>query len=243
MKNIGLILLLSLISLRADAYPDSLKGLEYRNLAGEFLIEDCLDSVAHYKTLSLEIFKQNQDLGNWINVFKYLGRFYRDQTNNPEFAINEFQNATEENLWRSPNDDEEWKVLGWLYVNIAYTHWRFLGDYKKARTYYEKAKSILSEKLAIEDLLVGQYLFRELGNIYTRLGDYSAAQVLHKKFIDISINEKQYGKAAEAYSDLGLCYFATQQFDQAIEMYKTGLLLPDLGKRPKALLYFNLTKA
>lgn len=242
MKYIGLILLLSLSLQTATAYTDSLQAVQYRDLALEKLKEDKIDSSLYYKNQALDLFKKNEDLINWINTFKVVGRIYRDKKKEPEAALKEFQQATLDQLWRQPATDEEWAAMGWLNVNFAYLYASSLGKYEVAGTYYENARAIFSDRLQQEDRNVIEYIYRELANIYTRLGDYPAAEILLIKCKDISIKNNYSNLAAEVCSDLGLIYSKTEAPEKAIEIYKEGLGLHNLSESSLGLLNINLMK-
>ena len=244
MKTIELYLLLSLatiVSLKAQNTQDSLQAVSYRTAALEALEQGQKDSCAYYKEAALQLFRANNDLLNWINTHRTIGRSFRS-ADAPHEALSCFHAAEQEQLWRSPIKEEEWKELGWLYVNLGYTYGWTLAQDNTALPYYEKAKEILYQNLGFADPLVGQYVLRELGNIYSRLGDYSAAEIVLTKFKDISIAHQQFSTAAEAYSDLGLMHKNGENYEKAITAFEAGLKLPGLRPQSIGLLNVNLMK-
>lgn len=218
---------------------DSLRATEYRDLAEFFLSQNCPDSSLRYQNMALTAFREQDDLINWINTHKVIGRVYRERQEGL-LADAAFGKAFEENLWRAPKDTAEWETLGWIYVQAGYNHYQVLGRYPQARDAYDKAKSILYDQLGIEDLTVGSYVLRELGNIYTRLGDYDAAMVLLEKFKSISLLEKDYNGAADAYHDISVVLRSTDKVPEAIENLRKALNLPGLHPEAMGLLHAGL---
>ena len=244
MRIAGLYLLLVLLNY-TTLFANTKKGKplpeEYLEKALECIQLNKTDSCAYYQKQALELYRTQDDLLNWIETNKQIGRAYRN-ARQQEKALESFKRATLEQLFRQPKSEEEWKVLGWNYVNLGYTYgWKLALD-NDAIPYYEQAKTIFSDQLHTADILVGQFVFRDLGNIYSRTGDYSAAEIMLSKFKDICIEYKAYSKAAEAYSDLGLMYKESDNYKKAIQTFKEGLKLPMLEPRSLGLLHVNLMK-
>jgi CHAT domain-containing protein len=227
----------------AQPAADSLRALEYRDLAEFFLSQNCPDSSLRYQNLALAAFREQDDLTNWINTHKALGRIHRDEHKNGVLADAAFVNGLEEHLWRAPKDTAEWEALGWIYVHTGYNYAQILGHFPQARDAYDKAKSILYDRLGQEDLTVGSYVLRELANIYCRLGDYDAAMVLLEKFKSISLQEKDYNAAAEAYHDISIVLMSTDKVPAAIDNSRKALNLPGLFPETMGLLHAGLQRA
>ena len=99
------------------------------------------------------------------------------------------------------------------------------------------------ERLGIEDYLIARFLYRPLGNISTKLGDFEGAEVLLKKFRNISLAGGKYRAASNACSDLGILHYNLDENNKAIEYYLEGIALPDLDPTSIGLLQGNLAKS
>lgn len=242
MKTIQIALFCCCLTASLSANPDSLLAIQFRDSALHFLQQNAQADFKKYQEKALNIFKNQNNFREWIKVYEHCGHVYRDKLNLPLLAIEMFQMAAEKEVWRKPKTEREWIALAWIYVHIGYTYGQVLGRYKLGSEYYEKARLIFSQKSEREDELVAQYVYRELGNIYTRLGDISAAEVLLNQFKEISLKYENYSEAAEACSDLGILYLANEDNEKAIEVYQEALAYPSLNYTSKGLLHFNLGK-
>jgi len=239
-------LLLSLLCLQtAFAYSGNWidRASAYREAAIAQAKEDCPETTLENLQKALELYKRNDDLINWMGTCKAVAKVWRDEKGLPERALPYLQMCQLEKLWRKPLTPAEWEEAGWIYVNLAHTCNYGLEQYREAAKYYNEAKNILVERLGKEDQETAVFVFQALGNVNTRLGDYEAAEVLLEKFRTISLTYKDYGLAAEAYSDLGILYETMGRHAEAIASCQKGLRLPDLDHVAKGLLYGNWAKA
>ncbi|RMG77377.1 MAG: CHAT domain-containing protein, partial [Bacteroidetes bacterium] len=108
--------------------------------------------------------------------------------------------------------------------------------------YYEAAADIFETRRLTIDLYVGRYVFQELGNIYTRQGDYKAAEIFLRKFKNIALEYDDVHAAAEALNDLGIVYEHTARDSLAIEAYLSGLGLSENALASRALPEGNLAQ-
>ncbi len=196
----------------------------------------------------LMLFCEEDDLKGWMEANKKIARVYRDQLHQPEKALEYLYRAVDSTEFREPRTAEELDALGWLHINIGFTYNEYMDLSKEAVTAYEKAKQVLVGRLGFEDLLVGRYLYKPLANIYTRLGEYKAAEVLHKSYLAICSGEKDPAfqntrEAAKACNDLGILFWTTGQYQKAIEICRRGVGLSGLSHSDKGLLYSTLARA
>lgn len=219
------------------AYPDSLRAISHKEKALEFLKLQDLDSSYYHQTEALKIFKENHDLFNWINVFRKVGKTWRDDLNNPAEAISNYTRALNEK-W-SPNTEKTWKVLAWLYANRAYAYGEKLGNYKKALEDYKAAHIILTDTLKKNDFEVATYIDNRLGNVCTRLGEIEDAIYYLNNSIQILLAEERPINAALASCDLGLAYYTANDYTQAIKTYQQALKFSPLNANAKGILLLN----
>lgn len=219
------------------AYPDSLLAVAHKEKALEFLKLQNLDSSYYHQTEALNIFKQNNDLFNWINVFRKVGKTWRDDLNNPAEAISNYTRALNEK-W-SPSTEKAWKVLAWLYANRAYAYGEKLGNYRKALEDYKAAHIILTDTLKKNDFEVAVYIDNRLGNVCTRLGEIEDAIYYLNNSIQIFLAEERPINAALASCDLGLAYYTANDYTQASKTYQEALKFGSLDANSKGMLLLN----
>ncbi len=142
---------------------------------------------------------------------------------------------------RTPADtDEQWAFL-WLHIHLAHNYHQ-IGDYLQAKQLYEKA---LLDYVGQEhrNFEVANYLYRPLGNIYTRLGAHQQAYKLLERFREISMESGYFSTAAEALSDIGILFSDQRDYQKAQESYLQALDLPNVDNKSRALALSNLAGA
>lgn len=187
---------------------------------------------------ALETFEKNDDLANWIVACKDVGVEF-DYAGDLTAAMNVYGMAVQEKLFRQPKSAEEWEALGWLYANAGFTLF-YAGKYFECKPWYEKAHRIFEEEVRTLDTTDVAYVHRELGNIYTRFGDFEGALLLLERTQQVALEHGNFNLAAEASSDMGIAYFSQGRHEQAIDICRQALNYPQLGIVPKALLESQL---
>ncbi|WP_367390924.1 CHAT domain-containing protein [Lewinella sp. LCG006] len=181
--------------------------------------------------------EQIDSLYLFLDLIKSVGTQFRKE-GQPKIAERIFINAIPDKLWRKPFSEEEKSKAAWLYVQVGYNYYVELGEYQKARNAYEFALQYLPKTELREDK-VARYIFKELGNIYTRLGDYSAGETMLKEYISVMIELKQFDSAAKGYNDLGLLCQNWGHLEASMKAYQAGISLQGVSRTTKALLYTN----
>lgn len=188
---------------------------------------------------SLSLAKTVDSLTVYLDLIKLLAVAYRDRQDYTSlFSV--YQRGAKEALWRQPINKKEGKSLGWLYSQIAYAYDIGLGKYVEAMNAYEIAETIFA-KWKIVDTNVARFVWWRLGNIYTRLGDNSAAELKLKKVIKLMQVED--GEAShwlsEVYNDLGLLYRSWKRMGDAKLVFQEGLQKHKGRPMSKILLRLN----
>jgi|GEM_PF-5540068 len=140
-----------------------------------------------------------------------------------------------------PRDlDEQWAFL-WLFIHLGHNYHQ-TGNYLLAKDRYETALlDFVGED--DEDFDVANFLYRPLGNIYTRLGAHQQAFQLLDRFRSISLKAQDFDAATEALSDLGILFFDQRNYHQAIQYYLEALDLENIRSQSRALVLSNLAGA
>ncbi len=231
------VLFLSNFIAASPAYPDSLQAAA--------LVESALAKAPSGKDSSLQlfrqglnIFKKNNDLKAWIDASKKLGVEF-DMAGDLETAMSVYQTGAREKLFRQPVNREEWKSLGWLYTNAGYTLFWY-GKFYEAKPWYEEARRIFEDEAKTVDVKVAAYVFRELGNLYTRFGDFEAALLLLGKVKKTALQHGDFNLAAEACNDIGIVHFDRGEDSLAVKVCREALAFPGLNEISKGLLESTL---
>jgi len=221
---------------------DSLSLQALQNKAVAALLRDQPDSSSTYYQQARTLATAQRDFSGLITLVKAYGRAYRDQRNEPEKAIGIFYQGLPDSSLLTPQSAADWEALAGLCVNLAYTLDK-AGKFNASVMPYEMALYSYDNHLHEESPYVALYVYRALANVYTRLGEYQAAETLllrTLKVLGTAPASKNY--AAETCSDLGLLYEAWGQPLSAIEKYRAGLLLASPGSVSEAILHANLAK-
>lgn len=108
------------------------------------------------------------------------------------------------------------KVKGWVPESMAL--------YEQAFGFYLKHV----DKVNYNDEDIAGYVITPLGNIYTRLGDFSSAIVAHQKIIKFAADQNDSVLLASSYGNLAVAYRWSDSLQLAYSAVEKGLLLaPD----------------
>lgn len=221
-------------------YPDSLEAVRFVEMAAAKAASN-RDSSLRLLNAGLEIFKKNNDLRSWINACKNTGVAF-DMAGQMDDAMSVYGQATSERLFRQPENRKEWEALGWLYANAGFTL-SWYGKYFDAKSWYEKSRSVFEDDARWVDTTVVAYVHRELGNIYTRLGDYEAAVLMLERVKKVSLEARHFNLAAEACNDMAIVFEDNRQDSLSILTCREALAFPGISLVSQALLKGTLALA
>ena len=234
------ICLLCLLVITTQAQDDPTSNLidVYTNLAEDFAADGFYDSAAVYYQKLAAVYLEEGEIIYFI--FSHIdAAFLYTSSGQYAQAIELLHKAIQ--LVDTPHDpDEQWAFL-WLHIHLGHNQHQ-IGSYLEAKKAYEAA---LLNFIGDEhrDFDIANYLYRPLGNIYTRLGAHQQAFKLLDRFKEISIESEQYNAAAEAFSDIGILFYDQREYLKAIKHYQEALKLPAINDRARALVLSNLAGA
>lgn len=222
---------------------DSLQIESWFSSAENYLLEDQLDSFDHYNQKVFQGLEQNNDLAGWIEKRKKFAKLILIEKNQAAEALTYLEPAFVDNLFRYPESDLEWQNLGYLYVFSAYLRNEEFQEYDLAEKDYSLARQILVDCLGENDGYIAEFLLLPLSEIYTKKGDYTAAEALVRKFYNIFMEEGNYPMAASALSNLSIIYRDLEKYDQAIRVCKKGIEMKGADEVALGLLNSNLAQS
>lgn len=217
---------------------DSLKALDFRQQAIQYIEAKQVDRSLVFQKQTLTIFKKNDDLLNWLTTYRSLATVYT-KIGEPFQALALIKEAHTKK-WRLPKDKKEWTKYAWFFAYEGTIHYKFIGDFQQTIIAYDHASNIFIDTLKQEDFKVAKFIYTRLGNSYTRFGDYEKALYYLKKVRRISLEYGNYTKAAEAIGDIAIAYHAMKNYQAAITVLKEGLALNNMDRLSKSFLRTNL---
>lgn len=173
----------------------------------------------------------------YLELLHDLGAAYTYIMGEPDAVISKLSEVY--HLPFVPQSVDEYKFIAAIYVSLGYTYSLDLGQYAEALIPFKQAYKVFEEDLQVRTAYRALYIEKQLGNIYTRLGDYPAAEIHLQTAIDILEREKEYDQAASVCSDLGLLYQNWEKNEQALDAYNRGLNYQQLGAYSHTLLLIN----
>jgi CHAT domain-containing protein len=228
--------LLIFFSMPLYAQMDSLQAEHFIVKAKSCLQNGAADSSIYYIEGARKFFKKNDQLAPWLKTYSALAYVLSsdlDQTGN---AVELVEQGLREK-WREPNSPKEWEQLTMTLLAAGHVLRMDAGDYIGAKSYFEKAQNVFFSKLGEHSDRVARYLYHNLGNIYTRIGDYERAISLFRRSLNYSqlypeAKLSDHGDLAIALNEVGL-------HEEALRVVQQGLSLKDLASDYKIGLFLN----
>lgn len=190
-----------------------------------------LDSLIFFYRQKIDLLKSADEMAEWVDTYLDLS------LTNPETTLS-YLDTMNASFWRSPRDAEEKTALLWCFMYHGY-YLKEAGDIIGSARAYEKALDAYSE-ISAEDFDIIEWVYKPLGNHYTRLGENEKAINLFTKAIGLAREKYSSNTLAGLFNNLGLAYWNQARYTLAIEQYQKGLSLSELTARNKALLLSNL---
>ncbi|MCB0638129.1 MAG: CHAT domain-containing protein [Lewinella sp.] len=237
----GLCLALMLLGgkLPALSPSDSIVILAYQDSALTALTNQQPDQGDALLREGMRLAQEQDAMVLYLNLLKNYATQARKQ-GDLRAAESYYEEGIAEHLWRPPGNTDEQKGLAWLYVQLGRLYDRYLGQVREARTAYEHSLPLFRQAGAAEDGQVAHFVYRTLGNICTRLGDYPSAEAYLDHALQIFLQEADHRKAAELENDLGLLHIHWENPGIAEDHFRRGLVLAENQPSAYHLLLINL---
>ncbi|MCC6411922.1 MAG: hypothetical protein IT270_09695, partial [Saprospiraceae bacterium] len=140
-----------------------------------FAAQEKLDSFLHYISLKRDLTRKLDRMADWTESYLDLEDFHKKDHVKALYCLDEALR----NAWREPRTPDEWEQMLYLYTFQGY-HLSQLSRIWPAVQDYEAAL-MLFEEYHFPEYEAVQWLYKPLGNHYTRLGDNEKALVVFQK--------------------------------------------------------------
>jgi tetratricopeptide (TPR) repeat protein len=154
----------------------------------------------------LNVLKEKNNLSDWL--YKRISFSAEHPQNRLPFLM-----ATQSEVWRQPKTIDEREAWLNLLVNQGY-YQLYSGDILQSIECYEKAHAYYRQHPP-ENFDLIEYIFKPLGNNYTRLGDYTNALFIQKTSLHIARRNRDSLTVASLYSNLAVSYKSMGKLPEA----------------------------
>lgn len=202
------------------AQTDSPQAVALLEKAKSALSEGKTDSAVYYHKKALDLFRKQDMLSPWLKSYSTLAYVWADDLDQPFTATDLIQQGLD-GMFRQPATPEEWERLVLTYNAAGHIRRVNAGDFVGARNFYEQGYHIFEDLLKGESDGIARYLYHNLGNVYTRFGDYPRAENLLRKGIAYGYAHPAVGMADQG--DLAIVMMETGRYEEALNTVREGL--------------------
>lgn len=192
-------------------------------------------AVAAYK----EALKQQEDakdLAAWLETQRGLVKLMGDTMGQLIAGLDYLNKEVLPQMWEDPVSEEEFNQHCMLLTRKAEYEKR-MGDFDAVKSDMQIALSYIDHQLKNGYPALAEYIFRELGNAYVRLGEYEGAKKVFQQSIDYAILHKEPDVAQ--FNDYGSLYFSLKKYPEALEIFEKGLDFEGVSEVDRAILQLN----
>lgn len=224
--------------LPAHAQSDSLQAARWVTEAESLLKNGKQEEALASHRKALAVFQKNNRLDQWLECHIPLAFVWADDLRDP-FATQDFLAGALKQAWRQPANPREWEQLARIHLYKGYFYQWYTFDYKNAVRHYEESFGVFVQHLSEKNDRIAGYIYHQLGNVYTRLGDYTRAENMLRRGIEYGQknNRPEIGK----YGDLAIALTDLGRYDEALKVVREGLGVQGADK--DALITARLSEA
>lgn len=220
MWKIAVVFIFLLKMTTADGQSDSLAAEKLVEQACAALEKKQLPEYHRLYGQALQIFQSNDMLTRWLESHVDLARCWASALDQP-FAAQACLDAALHAYFRPPQTGPEWEAYARIYLNKGHISQYFINDLIGAGRQYEQCYDIYVHQLHEHNDGIAGYLYHQLGNLYTRLGDYERAESLLRRGIDYAQRYHQPGIGK--YGDLAIVLVDVGKSQEALALIQEGL--------------------
>ena len=169
---------------------------------------------------ALQIFQSKDLMTRWLESHVDLARCWAADMEQP-FVAQEYLNDALRGYFRPPLTGPEWEAYARIYLNKGHISQYFIADLLGAAQQYEKCYDVYIHQLQEHNDGIAGYLYHQLGNLYTRLGDYERAENLLRR--GIAYGKKHRRAEVGKYGDLAIVLVDVGKSQEALDVVQAGL--------------------
>ena len=169
---------------------------------------------------ALQIFQSNDLMVRWLECHVDLARCWASEMERP-FISQEYLNEALHGYFRPPLTEAEWEAYARIYLNKGHISQYFINDLLGAAAQYEQCYDIYVHQLQEHNDNIAVYLYHQLGNLYTRLGDYERAENLLRR--GINYGKRYHQPDIGKYGDLAIVLVDVGKSREALTLIQEGL--------------------
>ncbi len=198
-------------------------------------------AAASYKE-AIAQYRQLDDLTTWLETQRAMAKLLGDTMAQPIKGIEYLEQEAFPKMktWRLPDSEAECKQYCLLLLRKA-KYEKTLFDFDALKVDLQKAMPYLDGRLAKDDddiADIAEYVFRELGNAYVRLGEYEGAKNVFQRALEYAIAHQAPNVAS--FIDHGSLYMTSlEAYPEALEIFEKGLRFDGISDVDKVMLYSN----
>jgi len=169
---------------------------------------------------ALQIFQSRDMMTRWLESHVDLARCWASDMEQP-FVAQDYLDKALHGYFRPPLTGQEWEAYARIYLNQGHISQYFIIDQLGAARQFEQCYDIFVHQLQEHNHGIAGYLYHQLGNLYTRLGDYERAEILLRRGIEYSkrYHQPDIGK----YGDLAIVLVDVGKNQEALDLIHEGL--------------------
>lgn len=226
-KKVSLLLLLlsCCVCLQAQTFiQDSILAEQYVAKASFCIKRNQIDSAKLWHQQALDLFQKQNIAKRWYGSYRGLADTL--VKNKQPFAALEYLAPVIRAKKSATRTEQESRGLMSLCTYSGFVCESVINDMEGAKENYEQAFQLFVNDLGEKDARTADWLYRALGNIYSRLGDFERAQNLLQRGIDYGkkIDKPEIGK----YGDLAIALYEQGKHEEALKVVEEGLAVPNL---------------
>jgi tetratricopeptide (TPR) repeat protein len=191
----------------------------FHDRAIHFLKENQADSAQFYHLKARQLYAENQQLDSFGFI---VGHFQLNRCKNGADCFDAVAalEKTIQNLPFQPISTQDWAGECTIYKYIGHIYAYHIGDFLAASAAWQNAFDIFQEKMGPTNRKTAEYIYHQLANSYTRLGDYPRAE-------SILIQSIEKGKAENwpellDFGDLMTVFESQNRLDDALELVQVA---------------------
>lgn len=200
--------------------PDSLQATKYLEQAAQLLEHNDPTGALKLQSEALALFKRIDRLDCWLDTHIAIAYAWADGLKQP-FEAQKMLDQALSTAWRQPKTPKEWEQWVRVQMNKGHLCQWYTSDYANAVKFYERSFDLYINKLGEQNDRIASYIYHQLGNAYTRLGDYERAEKILRR--GIIYGQRNQNLEIGKYGDLAIILLDLGKHQEALAVIEEGI--------------------